>query len=131
MCHPRYCRFATLRLARRSQGAERMRRTVLIMALLMGAACEGTSEGPDSGPDALPSCWIHDCPSDPGAFECGTCSHHFADHECPPGFVCSCGLICVRGPRLPDGGVCIADWDAGLDPTEPDAAIFDWPICQE
>lgn len=87
------------------------------------------SEEPPLSPSGLPYCWIHDCPSDPAADQCGACKHPGVDTECPPGFVCSCNAECVKGPRSYDGGVACGT-DAGVDDT-PDAQTYDWPACDE
>jgi hypothetical protein len=92
------------------------------------AGCALPADAGDASPDGLPSCWIHDCPGDPGATECGTCVDQGHDTECPPGFVCSCDLTCVKGPRSYDGGSC-APQDAGV--STVDAGTFDWPACDD
>jgi hypothetical protein len=106
---------------------------VATLAACASPAGESTIDG------GLPSCWIHDCPGDPGATVCGVCFHHFADEECSPGFVCSCELQCVKGPRSYDAGVCSSDHlDAGVDSgvvdaggATPDAQHHDWPACDD
>ena len=116
-------------------------RNVLVMLAAMGALgacgsggdtnpaeCRDPANGIDSG---LPSCWIDDCPDDPGAEICGSCVNPGHDVECPPGFVCSCGTQCVRGPRSYDGGASCLPFppaDAGPD---PDARIYTWSECDQ
>lgn len=104
----------------------------IVAIVWLVAACSGGDGDVDaaSGPpwfnDAgVPYCWNFDCPTDPGAAECGTCTQAGHDVECPPGFVCSCSLTCVRGPRAYDGGVAC---DAGT-LERPDAAVMEWPAC--
>jgi hypothetical protein len=106
------------------------------LAVVWLAACGSSAEVADAArpADASTSCWRFECPDDAGVAQggatlCGACKHHFADTECPPGFVCSCDLDCVHGPRSTDGGLCPWDlMDAGPD-TTPDAHVFDWPTC--
>jgi len=103
--------------------ATRLSRFALLASIAL-AACEEAP--PPLGPSGLPYCWIHDCPTDPGAEVCGTCVHPGMDTECPPGFVCSCTTECVKGPRSYDGGSCSAD--AGVSDL-PDARLYEWPDC--
>jgi hypothetical protein len=97
-------------------------RSALALAIWIGACASNAST-----PDAIPSCWINACPGAPSSETCGTCVHQGDDTECPPGFVCSCSAVCVKGPRSYDAGVCAAD--AGPEPSGPDARMYEWPAC--
>ncbi|MCB9560640.1 MAG: hypothetical protein H6708_09555 [Kofleriaceae bacterium] len=112
-------------------------RRVRVISLLGAGLALGACDGPRpvadeaDAADTSDSCWLHDCPSDPGAQECGTCTHPGQDHECPVGFVCSCTAVCVKGPRSYDAGV-VCGADAGVDDAGtagPDAQTYDWPDC--
>jgi hypothetical protein len=97
-----------------------------ICAFALISACDA---GPPENEQGIPYCWIYDCPTDPGAETCGTCSHPGNDRECTPGYVCSCHSECVKGPRSYDGGVC-ALADGGVEPPV-DANQYVWPECDE
>ncbi len=105
---------------------------LLVIALGAFAACDDGGRGEHDAPggppwfnDAgVPYCWNFDCPGDPEATTCGTCTQSGNDRECPVGFECSCELECLRGPRSYDGGVC----DAGTT-DRPDAMVSEWPAC--
>lgn len=108
----------------------------VVMLLALGFAACGTPRDQSDANDGLPRyddaglpyCWIYDCPTDPGATTCGSCNHAGYDQECPPGFVCSCTLSCVKGPRSYDGGACFP-LDAAVG--APDAMIYQWPACDD
>jgi hypothetical protein len=95
----------------------------------VAALIAGCDAGPPVNEQGIPYCWNYECPGDPGAEVCGTCNHQGADRECTAGYVCSCDLTCVKGPRSYDGGVC-AVADGGVEPLV-DAQIHEWPTCDE